>query len=371
METLKTAAFDFHLPEALVAQEPLAERDQARLLVLDRASRGWQDRVVRQLPEFLHPGDLLVFNNTRVIPARLRATRDSSGGKIEFLLLPPDPPQPGAPPEAASASTIRRVLTRSGGKLQVGESFTLLYDGGRVTLLERCGEAGDRIEIHRRPAEFDAYIRAHGEVPLPPYIRRPVGPSSDADVKRYQTVYAEVPGAVAAPTAGFHFTSALLEALRTRGVRQAFVTLHVGPGTFRPVKAETVSEHFIDPEPYCIPAATIEALRQTRRNGGRIIAVGTTSLRTLEGAGIDLAATTPASDLCGLTHLFVYPPAQFRVVDALMTNFHIPKSSLLMLVAAFAAPGSMDGIAFMQRAYEHAVAEKYRFYSYGDACLIL
>jgi S-adenosylmethionine:tRNA ribosyltransferase-isomerase len=357
---MKTDLFDFHLPEQLIAQEPLPERDAARLLVLDRSTHTFRDSAVLELPSFLRTGDLLVFNDTRVIPARLRAVRDSSGGKVEFLLVP------GAAHGLDAHATIKRVLTKSGGTLKVGETFTLA-ENLKATLLERQREAGDIVQFHCEAEAFEKFLVAHGEVPLPPYIRREAGPSSDADRQRYQTIYAHTPGAVAAPTAGLHFTDRLMEALKSRGVRFAYVTLHVGPGTFKPVKSDDVEKHFVDPEPYWIPAETLAAIAEANREKRRVIAVGTTSLRTLESIPVD--STAPS--LAGETNLFVYPPYNFRVVDALITNFHVPRSSLLMLAAAFAAPGSTDGIDFMKRAYEHAVKSGYRFYSYGDACLIV
>ena len=363
MGHMKTEIFDFHLPEQLIAQEPLPDRDASRLLVLDRSTKSWTDDSVRNLKKYFRAGDVLVVNDTRVIPARLRATRDSSGGKVEFLLLPPEP----EPPALTSTGLRRRVLTKAGGVLKVGETFTLI-DGPKVTLRERLREAGDIIEFHCNAAELDAHISKHGEVPLPPYVRREAGPSSEFDKQRYQTVYACNPGAVAAPTAGLHFSIALLDELKAAGVTVAPLTLHVGPGTFRPVKAENVEDHFVDPEPYYIPAETVAAIQAAKRESRRVFAVGTTSLRTLEGAAGLLDAT---GTLAGLTNLFVHPPYEFKIANGLLTNFHIPKSSLLMLVSAFAAPGSMDGIDLLKRAYVHAVAAGYRFYSYGDACLIV
>ena len=343
---------------------------------------------MRDLPELLRPGDLLVLNDTRVIPARLRARRDATAGKVEFLLLPPEMTRAGEPAEeikragekvagavspippfsGSPVPAVRRVLTKAGGKLQLGETFTLT-GGCKATLAARHGAAGDTVVFHCLPEEFERLVREQGEVPLPPYIHRPPGPSAPLDKERYQTVYAHTAGAVAAPTAGLHFTATLLEALRTRGVKFAYLTLHVGPGTFRPVKAEDIEEHFVDPEPYFVPAETLAAARSAKQEGRRVIAVGTTSLRALEGAAAGNAQA--CGPLCGATDLFVYPPFQFRVVDALLTNFHIPRSSLLMLVCAFASPGSTEGIEYVKRAYAHAVESGYRFYSYGDACLLV
>ena len=365
---MKTDIFDFHLPEQQIAQEPLPDRDASRLLVLNRAAASWTDESVRQLKNHFKAGDVLVINDTRVIPARLRATRDSSGGKVEFLLLPPETQRVPTPDASGTSSALRRrVLTKAGGVLKIGETFTLI-GGPKAILRERLREAGDIIDIQCNAAEFDAFISAHGEMPLPPYVRRAPGPTSDFDKQRYQTVYARNPGAVAAPTAGLHFSNVLLDDLKAAGVIIAPLTLHVGPGTFRPVKAENVADHFVDPEPYYIPAETVAAIQAAKRDKRRVFAVGTTSLRTLEGATGLLEASGP---LAGETNLFVHPPYTFKVADGLLTNFHIPKSSLLMLVSAFVAPGSTDGIELMKRAYLHAVEAGYRFYSYGDACLIV
>jgi S-adenosylmethionine:tRNA ribosyltransferase-isomerase len=362
---MKTSEFDFHLPEQSIAQHPAADRDSARLLVIDRAAKNWSDRVVRELPEILRAGDLLVLNDTRVIPARLRSIRDSSGGKVEILLLPPEPSD--ANDEVGTVT--RRVLLKSGGRIKPGETVTLKH-GPRATILENLGETGYRMRFDCTLPDFTAHVAAHGEIPLPPYIQRGEGPSTVEDVERYQTVFAKSPGAVAAPTAGLHFTPGVFEALEKRGVQRATVTLHVGPGTFRPVKAETVEEHNMDSEPYYIPAETVDAIRKAKAEGRRVIPVGTTSLRTIETAADALLSNAPGP-LAGSSKLYVYPPYNFKIASALLTNFHIPKSSLLMLVSAIAAPGSLDGIAFVKKAYEHAVASGYRFYSYGDACLFV
>jgi S-adenosylmethionine:tRNA ribosyltransferase-isomerase len=363
---MQTSIFDYHLPNESIAQEPLAERDAARLLVIHRWPKGWTDAKVKDLAGFLQDGDLLILNNTRVIPARLRATRDSSGGKVEFLLVPMQS-QEASPSEK---SIVRRVLVKAGGKLKLGEIFTL-PGGMKATLLERSGEAGDRVEFHATAAEFESHMMAHGEVPLPPYIRRPAGPSSDFDKQRYQTVFAQAPGAVAAPTAGLHLTERVFESLKAKNIEARYLTLHVGPGTFRPVKADEVENHFVDPEPYIIPKETAQAVAKAKSEKRRVIAVGTTSLRALEGAADDLLKGAQSADLRGQTNLFIYPPYNFRIVDGLVTNFHVPKSSLLMLVCAFAAPRQTMGIPVIKDAYAHALEKGYRFYSYGDACLII
>ena len=363
---VKTADFDYHLPPECIAQQPLPRRDGARLLTLDRAARTWCDRTVLELPEILRPGDLLVFNDTRVIPARLRATREETGGKVEVFLLPPEPGELERLQPLAPGETVRRALTRSGGKLRTGESLAL-PGALKARLLERRGEAGEVLAFALPADRFDAYLDAHGEVPLPPYIARAEGDSNIVDRERYQTVFARERGAVAAPTAGLHFTPELLEALDRRGVRRAAVTLHVGLGTFRTVKTERIEEHYVDPEPFQVPAATAEAVAAAKREGRRVIPVGSTATRTLEACW-DAPARTLRSGY-GRTDLFLRPPCRFQVADALLTNFHLPRSSLLMLVAAFSSPGGEDGLEFVLRAYEHAKAAGYRFFSYGDACL--
>ena len=375
---MQSERFDYPLPPARIAQEPLPERDGARLLVLERAGRTWQDRTIRELPAILRPGDLLVFNDTRVIPARLRSVRDASGGQVEIFLLPESGKdgiagkgetqrrERGAEPLAASR-VIRRALTRSGGRLQVGEILTL-PGGVQATLLERLGAAGDLLAFNRSPEAFEAFVRRHGEVPLPPYIRRAPGPSSPLDTERYQTIFAAEPGAVAAPTAGLHFSTALLAALDARGVERATITLHVGPGTFKPVQAARIEEHRVDAEPYRVAAPAAQAVTQAKAAGRRVIPVGTTVLRTLEACWN--AARCELLPGAGFTDLFVRPPFTFQVADALLTNFHLPRSSLLMLAAAFASPGSEAGIDWIKDAYAHAISQEYRFFSYGDACLI-
>jgi S-adenosylmethionine:tRNA ribosyltransferase-isomerase len=361
---VKTDEFAYELPRERIAQHPLPQRDASRLLVLRRATRTWEDRTFRELPAFLQPGALLVLNDTRVIAARLRAVRDKTGGQVEVLLLPPAP----QPPARSGDAVRRRVLTRSGGHLLPGETLTL-PDGRQAVLVERCGEAGDVLEFNMREDEFERFTRAHGETPLPPYIQRPAGPSNPQDRERYQTVFARAPGAVAAPTAGLHFTPELLARLKQSGVETVFLTLHVGPGTFRPVKAAEVQEHRMDPEPFALPAETARAVTAARRAGRRVVAVGTTVLRVLESQW-DAEATElrPGS---GLTDLYIYPPRAFHAADALLTNFHLPRSSLLMLAAAFAAPGTTDGILWLRDAYRHALESGYRFFSYGDACFFV
>ena len=356
---MKTADFDFLLPPGLIAQHPAATRDAARLLVLDRGSAGLRHASFRDLPEFLRPSDLLVANDTRVMPARLfaRVRRADGAGdrEVEVLLLREEP---GLLPER-----IWSVLAKPARALQPGVelAFSDASWHGRV---HSVGERGKR-RISFRPLladaalSFEAWLSRIGHIPLPPYIERPDEPE---DRERYQTVFARETGSVAAPTAGLHFTDTTLDAVRARGVAFATVTLHVGPGTFRPVTAENPEEHVLDPEPYCVPPETAAAVRAAKRSGARVIAVGTTSVRTLESWARD---GMPDDGAWRETNLFVRPPFEFRVVDAMITNFHLPRSSLLFLVSAFA------GRDRVLEAYATAVREGYRFYSYGDAMLIV
>jgi S-adenosylmethionine:tRNA ribosyltransferase-isomerase len=346
---------DYDLPPELIAQEPSPERDRSRLLVLRRGGP-LAHRQFRDLPELLAPGDLLVLNDTRVVPARLVGRRARTGGKWEGLFLRELP------------DGTWELLCQTRGRLGDGETLVAdapVPEGGRLGLLlvsktpegrwlARPGEAGHAAELLAR----------YGQVPIPPYIRK--GRARGDDAERYQTVYAARPGAVAAPTAGLHFTPEVFEALRRRGVGRAFVTLHVGPGTFQPVQVEDVARHRMQPEWGELPAATAEAVTATKRRGGRVVAVGTTSVRVLETA----AALAPPGESAlapwaGLTDLTIRPPFAFRAVDALVTNFHLPRSSLLLLVAAFA------GLEEVRSAYRAAVEQRYRFYSYGDAMLIV
>jgi S-adenosylmethionine:tRNA ribosyltransferase-isomerase len=343
--------FDFQLPPELIAQQPLAERSGSRLMVLDRASGRLEHAHASDLPAWLRRGDLLVLNDTRVIPARLHGHRVPSGGRVECLLL-------------RRLDTERwDALVHPGQKLRPGERMRFEGAGAALDaeILERHTFGRRTIRLWREgPGDVDAAIDAIGEVPLPPYIKRPVRPD---DRDRYQTVYASERGSVAAPTAGLHLTPSLLSELAERGVTRAAITLHVGYGTFQPVRTDIVEQHRIDPEPYTIgnsAAAAINAALDERR---RIVAVGTTTTRTLEAVALGHGGRIAAGS--GFADLFIYPGFRFAVVGALFTNFHLPKSSLLMLVAAFA------GRERILEAYRAAVAERYRFYSYGDAMLIL
>lgn len=338
---------DYDLPPSLVAQLPAGRREDARLLVVDRATGALQDHRFSDLPQWLRSGDVLALNETRVRPARLHVRRPS-GGRVELLFVRPEP----------GVGECWRVLSRPGKHARVG---AVLGDGEAGLELEVVseGEQGERI-VRVKRGDLDAVLRERGEIPLPPYIRR----AADAgDRERYQTVYARVEGAVASPTAGLHFTPSLLETLEARGIGTARLLLHVGPGTFRPVTAADPAEHRMDEEWFELPPAAAANLSAARAAGGRIVAVGTTSVRALESAcDAGGGAPTPCS---GWTRKFIHPPYRFQAVDALVTNFHLPRTTLLLLVGAFAGP------ELLRAAYAHAVREAYRFYSYGDAMLVV
>jgi len=333
--------FDYQLPQELIAQFPPAERGASRLLHLDGGTGTLSDRQFRDIVELVAPGDVVVLNDTRVIKARL-AGRKQTGGRIEVM--------------------VERVLGRDEVLAQVGAnhparegSVLVLADAVEATVLGREREFY-RLRLEGCDDVF-ALLERHGAVPLPMYIARPAG---EGDAERYQTVYAREPGAVAAPTAGLHFDAALLQALRDRGVSVAFLTLHVGAGTFQPVRAQDLAHHEMHGEWYDVPQTTVDAINRARGRGGRVLAAGTTTLRALESA----AAGSELKAGRGETRLFVLPGYRFRVVERLLTNFHLPRSTLLMLVSAF---GGMDSI---RRAYRHAIECRNRFYSYGDAMLI-
>lgn len=332
------AAFHYDLPEALIAQEPLAERRASRLLALDGATGTLTDSRFVDLARWLAPGDLLVLNNTRVLPARLRG-RKATGGRVELLL-------------ERSLDTCRgRFQIRASRSPSPGAAIEL-DDGAVARVIGRDGDLFD-VEFDRALVPF---LEAKGEVPLPPYIARRPGP---ADAQRYQTVFAEVPGAVAAPTAGLHFDTQMLDAIRARGIETGTLTLHVGAGTFAPVRSPRVEAHRLHAERIEVSAALCAQIERTKRRGGRVVAVGTTTVRALESV-----ARNGLTAYAGETDLFIFPGFEFRLVDAIVTNFHLPESSLLMLVAAFA------GLDATMRAYRHAVAQRYRFFSYGDAMLL-
>ncbi|MEW6073186.1 MAG: tRNA preQ1(34) S-adenosylmethionine ribosyltransferase-isomerase QueA [Planctomycetota bacterium] len=356
---MRTSDFDYELPPERIAQVPSPERDGARLLVHHLETGESAHVRVRDLPDHLDPGDLLVLNDTRVLPTRFFGRR-ASGGRVELLLLEPVPDPPGA--WRALVNPARKPKPRERISLEGGALEAILVERPRLPdgslamawIVELAGAAG------ASPLEL---IARHGRVPLPPYVhRRADDPRAALDRERYQTVYAVRPGAVAAPTAGLHFTPALLSALEEAGISRTSLTLHVGPGTFRPVKTEIVEEHRLEAERFDLPAAAVEAVRAARARGGRVVAVGTTSVRVLESSGDPAGNLEPRS---GTTDLFLRPGSSFRVVDALLTNFHLPRSSLLMLVAAFAGRERILAL------YAEAIARGYRFYSYGDAMLLL
>ncbi|MGE0746027.1 MAG: tRNA preQ1(34) S-adenosylmethionine ribosyltransferase-isomerase QueA [Rhodospirillales bacterium] len=338
---MRTDAFDFDLPRHLIAERPASPRDAARMLaVRDRL----EDRVVRDLPAYLRAGDALVVNDTRVIPARLRGRRGAAAVEVTLHRAT------GPAEWRAFARPAKRL--RPGDQIEFGDGFA-----ATVEAHHGAGEVGLRFAS---PEALAAGLARYGETPLPPYIPRSAG--ADArDAADYQTVYARHDGAVAAPTAGLHFTDALLEAIRAMGVRVVTVTLHVGAGTFLPVKVENVADHRMHAEAGVVSAAAAAALNAARADGGRLVVVGTTVLRILEAAARDDRSIAP---FAGETRLFITPGYRFRTADVLMTNFHLPKSTLFMLVSAFA------GLARMKAAYAHAVREGYRFYSYGDSTLL-
>lgn len=345
---LATSDYDFVLPPDLIAQSPLAQRDASRLMVVDRATGTTSHRRFGDLPEIVSSGDLLVVNRSRVVKARLLGTRVGSGAPAEIFLL------------QALGEGRYEAMVSPGGKLKPGRVVEIAR-GFTVEILE-VTERRTRIVRLKAEAPFggiEEAIERHGHVPLPPYIERG---DEASDVERYQTVYAREAGSVAAPTAGLHFTPALLDALAARGVRRADVVLHVGAGTFKPVEAENPAEHPMHEERYLIPEETARAVAETKGAGHRVWAVGTTSVRTLEAAA-DATGTVRAG--AGETRIFIRPPARPRVVDALITNFHLPRSTLIMLVASFL------GYELTMRAYREAIAERYRFYSYGDAMAIV
>jgi len=390
---MRTAEFDFALPDGLIAQIPAPARDQARLLVLERAAgklahldstsaaisspsppleeRAGERRLSRcvrgklahrrfvDLLDYLRPDDVLVLNDSRVIPARLRGRNIRTGGKFEALLL------------EENAANDWWAMLKPGKRARPGTKIEIIDRNGEpssilAAVLETNAEGHRRLRFSGTKNVLTE-LEALGEVPLPPYIGR--DGTEPEDRERYQTVYARAPGSVAAPTAGLHFTEALLEKIRARGVTICFVTLHVGAGTFAPVKTEFVAEHHMHQERYEIGAETARLIAEGKGAGGRIVAAGTTTLRVLESvAAANAGRIVPGR---GATGIFIYPPFAFKIADSLLTNFHLTRSTLLMLVCAFAAPGSAHGRAFLFRAYREAVERRYRFFSYGDAMLLL
>jgi S-adenosylmethionine:tRNA ribosyltransferase-isomerase len=347
------AAFDYELPPELIATEPLPRRDASRMLVVDRRTERFEHRSIGDLPEILRPGDRLVLNDTRVVPARLFGARKATGGKWEGLFLEVD------------AAGHWRLIGHAGGRLQSGETLVIspahrLDSSDRLELtLLNCDAEGIWTATATSSQNAVELLEQFGTVPLPPYIHRKLG--AGLDWERYQTTFAARPGAVAAPTAGLHFTPELLARCEQQGIPQTFVTLHVGIGTFRPISVERLSDHAMHGE-WCELSTDASALlNQTRTAGGRIVAVGTTTVRTLETSCRDGSFVS----FSGTTNLFIRPPYRFGGVDCLLTNFHLPRSTLFVLVS------SLAGLELMQRAYREAIREGYRFYSYGDAMLVV
>lgn len=341
---MNTADFDFHLPEELIAQTPLEKRDSSRLLIIDRETGQFSDQHFDNIIDQLEPGDALVMNNTRVLPARLYGTKPETGGHVELLLL------------KNTQGDFWEVLAKPAKRLRVGTSVS--FGDGRLTatVTEEL-EHGGRIVRFDYQGIFLEVLESLGEMPLPPYIHEKL-----EDRERYQTVYAKENGSAAAPTAGLHFTEELLDKIAAKGVKLVYLTLHVGLGTFRPVSVDNLEEHEMHSEFYSLSEEAAETLRQVKASGHRIIAVGTTSIRTLETIGSKFEGQIQADS--GWTNIFIKPGYQWKIVDAFSTNFHLPKSTLVMLVSAFA------GRQLTLQAYEHAIAERYRFFSFGDAMFI-
>jgi len=357
---VRSTEFDYTLPNELVAQFPTQERDQSRLLVLRRSNGDSDHRRFVDLLEYLRPGDALVMNDSRVIPARVRGIKTTTGGKVEILLV-----------EENGVNDWWAML-RPGKRSPQGTRIVLVdHDGEpgavQATIAEKNVEGLCRLNF-TGAANILSMLESMGEVPLPPYISRNATTSCN-DRERYQTVYARPAGSVAAPTAGLHFTERMLDEIRARGVHVCFATLHVGLGTFAPVKADKVSDHVMHEERFCLDAPTAKVINEAKDSGNRIIAVGTTTVRVLESIASGGDGHLKPCD--GRTRLFIRPPFRFKVVGALLTNFHLPRSTLLMLVSAFATPGETGGRDLVLRAYGEAIAKRYRFYSYGDAMLIL
>lgn len=349
-KTYTLSDFDYELPSELIARYPLPDRDASRMLVLDRAAGAFSHQAFADLPGLISPGDLLVLNNAKVMPSRLHGTREGHQGKVELFLMHPE----------NSDRTLWHVLMRPARRLKPGTVVVFSDLRVKAEIVEQREEGRGLVQLTWDGSlSFDEALDAVGSIPIPPYLQRD---PEKIDEERYQTVFAKVPGAQAAPTAGLHFTPHVLNQLQSKGVRILEVTLHVSAGTFRPVLSETVAEHRMDPEYYTIPEAVAEAISDTRQQGNRVIAVGTTVAKTLETSAFYNQGQVVAESRW--SELFITPGFSFQAVDALLTNFHLPKSTLMMLVSAFA------NRELIMQAYQAAVAEKYRFYSYGDCMLI-
>ena len=340
---MKTADFDYELPQELIAQDPLEQRDSSRLLILDKKTGERTHRIFHDIIDYLHEGDCLVINNTKVIPARLIGEREGTGGKVEVLLL------------KRKTDNVWETLVKPGKKARPG--MRLSFGGGLLHAeVQEVVDEGNRLIRFEYEGIFEEILDQLGQMPLPPYITHQL-----KDKNRYQTVYAKYEGSAAAPTAGLHFTEELLQQIQEKGVKIARVTLHVGLGTFRPVKVDDVTQHHMHTEFYHVSQEAADIINETKKQGGRVICVGTTSCRTIESAA-DGQGVVQATE--GDTDIFIYPGYQFKVLDCLITNFHLPESTLLMLVSALA------GKEHIMAAYKEAVAMKYRFFSFGDAMFI-
>lgn len=338
---MKTEEFDYYLPQELIAQKPILKRDESRLLILDKSSGETEHTVFKNITDYLKSGDVLVLNDTRVIPARLFGIKKDTGAHIEILLL-----------KRKDLNTWE-VMSKPAKRLKVGTE--IVFDDTLSAVVKSVKDEGIRILEFKYEGVFEEILDRLGEVPLPPYIHEKL-----EDKERYQTVYSKEEGSAAAPTAGLHFTKELLDKIRSMGVNVCFITLHVGLGTFRPVMEDLIEEHKMHSEYYRIPSDVAEIIEQAKNDGRRVICVGTTTMRTLESAAKDKKLTRRD----GWTDIFIYPPYKFKIADALITNFHLPKSTLIMLVSAFAEKDKL------LKAYEQAVKEKYRFFSFGDAMFI-
>lgn len=340
---MKTSDFYYDLPQELIAQDPLEDRSSSRLMLLDKETGEFSHKVFRDIIDYLQPGDCLVLNNTKVIPARIIGEREGTGARIELLLL------------KRKSGDVWETLVKPGKKAKPGTKIS--FGGGLLhAVVEEVVEDGNRLVRFEYEGIFEEILDQLGQMPLPPYITHEL-----KDKNRYQTVYARYEGSAAAPTAGLHFTKELLEQIKEKGVAVAGVTLHVGLGTFRPVKVEDVTKHHMHEEFYQVTEEAAALINQTKKQGGRVVCVGTTSCRTIESASDEAGVVHAGS---GNTGIFIYPGYRFKVLDALITNFHLPESTLLMLVSALA------GKEHIMNAYEEAVKEKYRFFSFGDAMFI-
>lgn len=342
---MKVSDFNYFLPEELIAQTPIKDRSASRLLVVDKVTGEYKHEHFYDIKKYLKPGDCLVLNDTRVIPARLYGVKEGTESPMEFVLL------------KRHTDTDWEVLVRPGKRAKIGARFDFGEGALKAEVIDIIEEDGNRIVRFEWEGIFEEVLDKIGVMPLPPYIKEKL-----EDPERYQTVYARERGSAAAPTAGLHFTEKLLDEIREMGVKTAFVTLHVGLGTFRPVKALNIEDHLMHEEVYTINQETADMINEARKNGGRIIAVGTTSCRVLESVADENGTMSAKS---GSTKIFIYPGYKFKILDGLVTNFHLPESTLVMLVSALA------GREHVLAAYEEAIREKYRFFSFGDACLFI